>query len=76
MFRMNVKLSLIALAFIPIVGLSSGVFYRKISSRFKTADEAEGEVTACAQENLTAVRVCGLGREKYEEDKFQAKSGA
>lgn len=57
MFRMNVKLSLIALAFIPIVGLSSGVFYRKISSRFKTADEAEGEVTTCAQENLTAVRV-------------------
>lgn len=75
MFRMNVKLSLIALAFIPIVGLSSGVFYRKISSRFKTADEAEGEVTACAQENLTAVRVVrAFGREKYEEDKFQAKS--
>ena len=65
MFRMNVKLSLIALAFIPIVGLSSGVFYRKISSRFKTADEAEGEVTACAQENLTAVRVVrAFGREK------------
>ena len=75
MFRMNVKLSLIALAFIPIVGLSSGVFYRKISSRFKTADEAEGEVTTCAQENLTAVRVVrAFGREKYEEDKFQAKS--
>ena len=75
MFRMNVKLSLIALVFIPIVGLSSGVFYRKISSRFKTADEAEGEVTACAQENLTAVRVVrAFGREKYEEDKFQAKS--
>ncbi len=75
MFRMNVKLSLIALAFIPIVGLSSGVFYRKISSRFKTADEAEGEVTTCAQENLTGVRVVrAFGRERYEKDKFQDKN--
>ena len=54
MFRMNVKLSLIALAFIPIVGLSSGgCSTGKISSRFKTADEAEGEVTACAQERTS-----------------------
>ena len=57
MFRMNPRMSLIALCFLPVVGLSSGVFYRKISRRFKTADEAEGEVTTCAQENLTAVRV-------------------
>ena len=49
MFSMNVRLSLISLAFIPIVGLSSGVFYRKISSRFQAADEAEGELTTCAQ---------------------------
>lgn len=33
MFSMNVKLSLVAVLFIPIVGLSSGVFYKKISSR-------------------------------------------
>ena len=67
MFSMNVRLSLISLAFIPIVGLSSGVFYRKISSRFQAADEAEGELTTCAQENLTGVRVVrAFGREKFE----------
>ena len=34
-------------------------------------------MTACAQENLTAVRVVrAFGREKYEEDKFQAKERA
>ena len=77
MFSMNVRLSLVALAFIPIVGLSSGVFYAKISSRFKAADEAEGELTTCAQENLTGVRVVrAFGREKYEEDKFGAKNHA
>ena len=75
MFRMNVKLSLVALAFIPIVGLSSGVFYGKISGRFKAADEAEGELTTCAQENLTGVRVVkAFGREKFEVDRFNEKN--
>ena len=75
MFRMNPRMSFIALCFLPVVGLSSGVFYRKISRRFKTADEAEGEVTTCAQENLTGVRVVrAFGRERFEEDKFRAKN--
>ena len=75
MFRMNVRLTLIALVFIPIVGLSSGVFYGKISSRFKVADEAEGELTTCTQENLTGVRVVrAFGRERYEVDRFNKKN--
>ncbi len=75
MLRMNVHLTLIALLFIPIVGVSSGVFYKKISSRFQVADEAEGELTTCAQENLTGVRVVrAFGREKYEEDKFNERN--
>ncbi len=75
MFSMNIKLSLVAVAFIPIVGLSSGVFYRKISSRFQTADEAEGELTTCAQENLTGVRVVrAFGRERYEVDRFNQRN--
>ena len=61
--------------FIPIVGLSSGVFYKKISGRFQAADEAEGDLTTCAQENLTAVRVVrAFGRERYEEEKFNGKN--
>ena len=75
MFTMNVKLSLVALTFIPIVGLSSGIFYRKISSRFQAADEAEGALTTCAQENLTGVRVVrAFGRETYEVDRFNEKN--
>ena len=75
MFSMNVKLSLVATVFIPIVGLFSGVFYRKISSRFKGADEAEGELTTCAQENLTGVRVVrAFGRERYEVERFETKN--
>ena len=75
MFSMNVKLSLVALLFIPIVGITSGVFYAKISTRFKAADEAEGDLTTCAQENLTAVRVVrAFGREQFEEEKFNRKN--
>ena len=66
MFTMNLRLSLISALFIPIVGLSSGVFYKKISGRFQAADEAEGDLTTCAQENLTAVRV--VRASFYEED--------
>ena len=75
MFTMNLRLSLISALFIPIVGLSSGVFYKKISGRFQAADEAEGDLTTCAQENLTAVRVVrAFGRERYEEEKFSGKN--
>ena len=75
MFTMNLRLSIIAAIFIPIVGISSGVFHKKISSRFKVADEAEGELTTCAQENLTGVRVVrAFGRERYEVDRFREKN--
>jgi ATP-binding cassette subfamily B protein len=75
MFSMNVKLALVSLAFLPIVGLSSGVFYQMISARFKDADEAEGDLTTCAQENLTGVRVVrAFGRERFEVDRFNEKN--
>ena len=75
MLRMDVRLTTVTLAFIPVVGLSSGVFYRRISSRFQVADEAEGELTTCTQENLTGVRVVrAFGRERFEEEKFEQKN--
>ena len=75
MFSMNVKLSLVSLVFIPVVALSSGLFYKGISGRFQVADEAEGDLTTCAQENLTGVRVVrAFGRERYEIDKFDRKN--
>ena len=64
-----------AAVFIPITAVESGVFYGKISTRFKTADEAEGELTTCAQENLTGVRVVrAFGRERFEIDQFAQKN--
>jgi len=75
MLKMNWRLALVSLVFIPITGLASGVFYGKISARFQVADEAEGELTTCAQENLTGVRVVrAFGRERFEIDRFGQKN--
>lgn len=75
MFGMNVKLSLIALCFIPIVMGYSGFFYAKISKRFQSADEAEGSLSATVQENFTGVRVVrAFGRQAYEIDRFDQKN--
>lgn len=77
MFSMNVKLSLIALAYIPVVILYNGIFYGIVSKGFSKADEADGKLYATAQENLTGVRVVrAFGREKYEVDKFDKRNRA
>lgn len=71
MFSMNVKMSLIALIFIPIVIFYSTFFTMRISRKFRVADVAEGELTVAVQENLTGVRVVrAFGREQFELDKF------
>lgn len=75
MLAMNVRLALVSFCFVPLVSIFSGVFYQKISRRFKDADEAEGVLTTCAQENLTGVRVVrAFGRERYEVDRFEEKN--
>lgn len=75
MISMNVKLSLVTLAFVPIVVAYSTIFYRLIAKRFTAADEAEGELSTVVQENATGVRVVrAFGREKFEMDRFWEKN--
>lgn len=72
---MSVSLTLVSLAFIPLVVGYSGLFYRGISSRFRVADEAEGDLSAAVQENLTGVRVVrAFGRETHEIEGFEKKN--
>ena len=75
MFLMNVKMTLIAAVFIPIVVAYSGIFYAKIADRFRVADEAEGDLSTVVQENLTGVRVVrAFGRERFEIERFDVKN--
>lgn len=75
MFSMNVKISLIAVSFFPIVILYSGYFFSKIAQHFQEADEAEGILSSVVQENLTGVRVVrAFGRESFERKRFDEKN--
>lgn len=75
MFSMNVRITLVAVSFFPIVILYSGYFFSKIAAHFKDADEAEGILSAVVQENLTGVRVVrAFGRESFERKRFDEKN--
>ncbi len=71
MFSMHTTLSLIAMIFIPLVALYSGLFFRVISRRFLQADEAEGDLMVSVQEALSGVRVVrAFGRQRFELSRF------
>lgn len=76
MFSLHIKLTLAAMAVVPIIIVFSYFFYSKVKKTFKDAEEAEGEMSTVLQENLTAVRVVrAFAREKHEFEKFDKKSG-
>ena len=75
MFTMNMKMALLATAFVPVIVGYSVLFFRHMSGRYEKADEAEGALSAVVQENLTGVRVVrAFGRERTELDKFREKN--
>lgn len=75
MFSMNYKIALLAVAFVPFIFVYSMVFHSRIHKEFTKADEAEGELSTIAQENISGVRVVrAFGREAYERDKFERQN--
>jgi len=75
MFSMDIFMSLMALALIPVILLFSILYFRRVSKEFARADEAEGIMQAAAQENYTGVRVVrAFGREAHETEKFSEKT--
>ena len=75
MFSLNVKLTFVALAGVPVLLASSLLFHRRIGPEFEICDENEGKLSAIVQENLTGVRVVrAFGREVYETEKFDRQN--
>ncbi|MBR0090625.1 MAG: ABC transporter ATP-binding protein [Lachnospiraceae bacterium] len=75
MFRIDLTLALITVAFIPVIVGNSLYFHRKIAAAFKIVDEEEGKLSAIAQENLTGVRVVrAFGRERFERERFEKQN--
>lgn len=77
MFTMNVKMALLAFAFVPVIVGYSVLFYSYVSEKYRETDEAEGMLSSVVQENLTGVRVVrAFGRERAELEKFRGKNEA
>lgn len=71
MFSINVKMTLISMAFLPILTLSSFIYFQYVRKYFTASDEAEGALSTMLQENLTGMRVVrAFGQQKSEIDKF------
>ncbi|MDR2167429.1 MAG: ABC transporter ATP-binding protein/permease [Clostridiales bacterium] len=75
MLTINVTLTLVTIAFLPIIFIFSYVFFKSVRRVFKQADEKEGELTTVLQESLTGIRVVrAFGRARFEVDKFTEKN--
>lgn len=75
MFSLNVKMTWISMAVVPLIFIFSAIFFSKVKEAFKEADEAEGRLSTTLQENLTGVRVVrAFGRQAYEADKFDERN--
>ena len=69
------RLTLAAAVFIPIMIISSLIFYGLIGNEFETVDSEEGRLSAITQENLTGVRVVRtFGREQFERERFEKQN--
>ncbi|NMA87006.1 MAG: ABC transporter ATP-binding protein [Tissierellia bacterium] len=75
MFRLNVKMTLVSMATMPIIFIFAFIFFSKVKKAFEASDEAEAELTTVLQENLTGVRVVkACANQKYEIEKFDEKN--
>jgi len=75
MLRLNVKLTLYSLCVVPFIFLASVIFFTKVKKTFLEVENADSELHATIQENLTGVRVVrAFGRQEYEIEKFTGKN--
>jgi ATP-binding cassette subfamily B protein len=75
MLALDWRLTLVSVAFIPIVLGFSFQFFRRVQRTFLKVDEAEAQMTSTLQENLTGIRVVrAFARQDFEQEKFAAKN--
>ena len=71
MFAIRWEMALISMAVMPILTVSSFLYFRYVRKYFAEVDEAEGALSSAVQENLTGVRVVrAFGQQRSEYDKF------
>ncbi len=75
MFQVNPMFALISLSTMPIMFISSILYFRKIKTTFEIIDDNEGEMIDVIKENITGVQVVkAFGSQEYELEKYTEKS--
>ncbi len=75
MLSIDWRMTLAAVALLPIIFAFSLVYFLRVKSAFKLKDEAEGDLIATIQENLAGIRVVrAFARQDYEIDRFTEKN--
>jgi len=75
LFGIDVRLAWYSIISLPLVFGVSFYFFKRIQETFRKVDEAEGELTSVAQENLSGLRVVrAFNRERYEIEKYEEKN--
>jgi ATP-binding cassette, subfamily B, bacterial len=77
LFWLDASLAIVALCLMPLLVVFAYVFFSRVKIVFQATDEAEAEMTAVLQENLTGIRVVrAFARQEYEIAKFGEKNAA
>lgn len=77
LFWLDTRLAMVSLLLIPLLIVFAYMFFMRLKAIFLITDEAEAEMTAVLQENLTGIRVVrAFARQAYETEKFAAKNDA
>ncbi len=77
LFYLNSTLAWLSISLMPILVVGAYIFFSKVKEVFQITDEAEAEMTATLQENLTGIRVVrAFARQGYETEKFGTKNAA
>lgn len=75
LFWLNATLAWLAVCLMPLLVVGAYVFFSRVKDVFLITDEAEAEMTATLQENLTGIRVVrAFARQSFEIEKFAAKN--
>ena len=75
MLSIDTGMALVSVALVIPIVLFAVFYFRVVSVKFRTKDEAEGRLTARAQENITGIRVVrAFGRQEFERQEFRARN--
>ncbi len=75
LLALNWRLALLSVVVVPLVVLTSVLFFRKLTVVYEAFQEQDGVLQTTLQENLTGVRVVkAFARQEYEKDKFEKEN--